>query len=316
MLVYDKAYVDLKNEYLVPLTSYSVPYGHLKKNNIKDAILTRSTSITIVNEKEYVFHFDEDYLFKALLGDIELFYIRKLIHSGDTGFCNGEGLSANWNIVTHYYNAFFAASLMLRLCYRGNIFLDAIIRKQIEQMISYITGSIVRLDSNQFYEVSEENGKLVLKLTSATDNTHELVWNKMNDLIQEMIMLSRPKSDERLILSTIKKINSGLKSTFPSQLRNRVNYQTLYGLDYVDKKLFQVNQHLNWLQYLLSFSNTTDDNQIACYMYAYTKYIEFFCSNFIAEYYEIKGNENGILKNINANRTSKIPKEHPIFVFQ
>ena len=314
MHVYDKAYMDCRSKYLIPLTSYSVPYSRLRNTNIKNAILTKSTSIDINNDTEYEFCFDEDYLFKALLGEIELFYIRKNIQKADSVFCKGDGISANWNIVTNYYNAFFAASLMLRLCYRGNIFFDNRLRRQLEQMISNVTGSVRRLDSNQFYEVYEKNGKYVLKLTKSIDMTHELVWRKMGGLINEMLMISRPGSDEWLILTAIKQINNGLNSTFPSQLRNRVNYQTLYGLEYVDKKLFQINENINWIRCLLNFEDTADDNQIACYMYAYTKYIECFCSNFIAEYYDIRGNENGILKTLNSNRSIKIEKEKPIFI--
>ena len=278
-------------------------------------ILTKSTSVDILSNNAYVFHFDENYLLKALLGDIELFYIRKLIQKNDSDFCCGEGISANWNIVTQYYNAFFAASLMLRLCHRGNIFLDNSLRKQIEQLIFNITGSVVRLDSNQYYEAYEENGKYVLKLTPASDGTHELVWIKMNELINEMLLLSRSKSDEKSILQAIKQINNSLKIPFPSQLRNRVNYQTAYGLEYVDNKLFQLNKNICWQSYLLGFSDTKNDNQIACYMYSYTKYIECFCSNFIAEYYDIKGNENGILRNMNSKSSFKFPKEQAIYSF-
>lgn len=315
MHVYDKAYLDIKNRYLVPLTSYSVPYSHLRNTNIKSAIITKSTSVDKLSDSEYVFHFDEDYLYKALLGDIELFYIRKIIQKADSEFCKGDEISANWNIVTNYYNAFFAASLMLRLCHRGNIFFDNSIRRQLEIMVSNITGAVVKLESNQFYEAYEDKGNYVLKLTKANDGTHELVWRKMDTLINEMIMLSRASSDEKVILTAIQQINNTLKNTFPSQLRNRVNYQTVYGLEYIDKKLFQLNENIDWVRYLIGFSDTKDDNQIACYMFAYTKFIEHFCSNLIAEYYEMKGNENGILKTVNSHRTIKIPKDQSIFVF-
>lgn len=127
--------------------------------------------------------------------------------------------------------------------------------------------------------------------------------------------LSRANSDERVLLTGIKQINNTLKNTYPSQLRNRVNYQTAYGLEYIDKKLFHLNENIDWVRYLVGFSDTKNDNQIACYMYAYTKYIENFCSNFIAEYYDLKGNENGILKTINSNRSKNIEMDKPRFVF-
>ena len=204
---------------------------------------------------------------------------------------------------------------MLRLCHRGNVFLDAELKTSLEQLVSNVTNTLVKLESNQFYEVEKVDEKYVLRLTRATDATHELVWRKMDSLLDEMTILSRSKSDEKTILSAIKHINSSLKSTFPSQLRNRVNYQTVYGLEHVDRKLYQLNESIDWIKCLLGFSGTTNDNQIACYMYAYTKYMEYFCSNFIAEYYDIRGKENGILKAINANQNHKIENDKLRFVF-
>lgn len=179
-----------------------------------------------------------------------------------------------------------------------------------------MTGTVVKLDSNQFYEVLEENNEYVLKLQSMNpDGTHEVVWKKMDLLVDELRMITRKGSDEALLLASIKEINNKLVNTYPSKLRNRVNYQPIYGLQYVDRKLFSINENLSWPRQLLHFEDTDDDNQIACYMYAYTKYIEQFCKNLIAEYYAIKGNENGILKRINNNRPDKIGKFGPKYSY-
>lgn len=316
MLIYDRAYTEIKNKYIVPLTNFSVPYTHLKNSNIKSIILSKSKSVEIRNGNEYVFFFEKSDLLKGLLGDIELFYIRYIIQNYDVREISKANVSANWNIVSNYYNAFFVASLFLRLCYRGNIFLDNEIRKNTEKLISSVTGEVVKLDSNQFYEVIEEESELVLKLQPMKPvGTHELVWKQMDLLVDELRMLARKKSDEALILTSIKEINNKLVNTYPSKLRNRVNYQPVYGLQYVDKKLFPINENISWINQLLHFEDTDDDNQIACYMYAYTKYIEQFCINIITEYYTIKGYENGILKKINDNRSDKIGKGELIYSF-
>ena len=70
MLIYDKAYMELKNKYLIPITKYSVPYTHLRNTNIKKIILNKSTAVDMPRDNEYVFHFDENNLLKGLLGDI------------------------------------------------------------------------------------------------------------------------------------------------------------------------------------------------------------------------------------------------------
>lgn len=301
MFVYDKAFMELRSKYLIPIANYSVSYNHLRNMNIKNIILTKSKAIDVLNDNEYIFHFDESDILKGLLGDIELFYIRQVIQRRDAEICGGLRISANWNIVTNYYRAFFTASLMLRLCHRGNIFFDKELKRNIEKLISNVTGNVMRLDSNQFYEVDKINDEFVLKIVPMKDGTHELVWKKMDELINQMLLLTRKKTDEALVLGEIKKINDKLKNTYPSQLRNRVNYQPLYGLEYLDKNLFHINKKISWMEQLLNFENTDNDNKIGCYMYAYTKYMEHFCLNFIAEYYNIRGNENGIIKHLNKN---------------
>ena len=140
-------------------------------------------------------------------------------------------------------------------------------------------------------------------------NTHEIVWKKMDELINEFLLLSNHSSDEQTILKSIKNINNKLSSTYPSQLRNRVNYQPLYGIEYIEKRLFPMNSNVSWVKELISFdwSEVKDnDNRIADVCLAYGKYIEIMCEKLISEYYNIRGNESGILRKINEGREEKI----------
>ena len=100
MLIYDKAYTAIKNKYIIPLSEYSVPYRNLKKVNIKEILYSRFTSVEETGRDIFEFYFDQDILMKGLLGDIQLFYLRQLIQKQDVQECMGQGISANWNIVT------------------------------------------------------------------------------------------------------------------------------------------------------------------------------------------------------------------------
>lgn len=307
MLIFDRAYTEIKNKYIVPLSSYAVQYRSLRSVNIKAFLNNKWISVEEDSPGVYLFHFVRDDLYKGVLGDIELFYIRQLIQSYDVESIRLTSISANWSIVTYYYNAFFAASLLLRLCHRGNIFLDELLRRNVEGLVSQVLGEVIKLDSNMFYEVIDNNSDKLLKLrSSGKSNTHELVWVEMDKLIDEMRLLSRRGSEEFVFLDAIKRINNHLQNTYPSKLRNRVNYQPIYGLWYLDKKLFVVNSKISWIDTILGFSDTSDDNQIACTMLAYSKYIEYLCNNLIAEYFQMKGNQNGIIKKINESRPVKL----------
>lgn len=319
MLIFDKAYYEFRNKYIVPLSQYSVQYRSMKNVNIKQILFTKFTSVDEVSKSEFVFHFDKDTLLKGLLGDIQLFYLRQLIQYQDAKLCMSPMISANWNIVSNYYYSFFCGSLLLRLCFRGNIFIDSENKRKLEVLVSNTLGHAISLDSNQFFEIIvNSNNELALKLSKAIANTHELVWKKLDEVLDEMLLLSRNNSDEMLLLKSIKKVNTKLGNTYPSKLRNRVNYQPIYGMDYLDKKLYPImdKQGDSWLSYLLDYGDTKfDDNQIACAMVAYTKYIENMCNNFIAEYFELRGNANGVLKQFNKNRENKITIPEKKYVF-
>lgn len=307
MIIFDKAYTEIKNKYIVPLSEYSIQYRSVKNLNIKEILYSKFISVEKIEKNVYVFRFEQDLLLKGLLGDIFLFYLRQLIQAKDARECTDKDISANWNIVTHYYNFFFSSSLLLRLCFRGNIFLDIDNKHKLERLISRTIGEVISLDSNQFYEVINDDGEFVLKMSKGLDNTHEIVWKKMDLLIEEFLMLCRDNSDEKLLLTTIKKISTELGNTYPSKLRNRVNYQPIYGMKYIENKLYPLNQSHTWLLNLLKYNGCkNDDNQIACIMLAYSEYIQCFCDNLIAEYYEIRGNQNGIIKQFNKKYNDKI----------
>lgn len=301
MLIYDKAYIEIRNKYILPLTEYTVQYKSLRKNNIKEILVSKFISVTEKDNKALMFSFETDVLYKGLLGDIQMFYLRYLLQRRDVIEIEPLSLSPNWNIVTHYYEAFFAASLLLRLLHRGNIFLDGKVKRELERLVGCNLGYAVALDSNQFYEIVQENGKEYLKMQKGNSNTHELVWEKMDQIIDEMLLLSRTNSSEKILLSSIKKINSRLSKTYPSQIRNRVNYQPQYGLETLERKIYSVNPNMYWVEFLLKNDaiSWNDENSVVNALFCYKQYITQLCSNLIAEYFTIKGNSNGVLKKYN-----------------
>lgn len=313
MLIFDKGYMEIRNKYILPLSKYTVPYKSLKNTNIKDILNGKFSNVKKADDGKYILYFDEDILMKALLGDIELLYIRMLLQENDIDQINKnrKNISPNWNIVTNYYFSYFAASLFLRLCFRGNIFVEKELKKTMEFIISEYVGEIIVLDSNMVYEVLFLKGEYVLKLSTGLANTHELVWKELDKLIREIIMLSRQNSDEYLLLDAIKDINQKLGVVYPSQLRNRINYQMKYGIECLEKKIYpiNINEYPSWIKELLNFNIGEvrgNDTRIANVYVAYSVYIKIFAKKLIAEYYELRGNQNGIIKKMNTYRNEKI----------
>lgn len=317
MLVYDAAYNSLRSKYIVPLTDYSIRYDSLKKNNIKEILVSKFISVQKDSDGDLLFTFEQDVLLKALLGDIQLFFIRTKIQKIDATTSANVNFSSNWNIVTHYYFGFFCASLLLRLCFKGNIFLDDKMKRELEKLVSQVLGEVIKLDSNQFYEVVIANsGEYVLKLSKANANTHEVVWKKVDALLDEMLLITRKKSDEELVLKAIKNMNYSLSNTFPSKLRNAVNYQSLYGLKYLNNSLYPIDSNISWLRNLIHYQKMRDDNQVASAMYSYICYLEILCDNLMSEYFKIRGNQNGLIKNINKKCNNAIHVPNIRYVFE
>lgn len=296
MLLYDQAYTSVKNRYVVPIANFGVRFDRLGKKNIKNALIQARTVITC-GTKRYRFDIDKEELLTSLVGDINLFYLKYLIQRRDVVKI-GDEVSPTWDVVTVYYEAFFAASLLLRLLHRGNIFLDKGIKNILEQTISQVCSENVTLDENQFFMISCEENSSYIMLRKADGNTHEQVWKEVSNIINEMCRLSREKSDEKALLLSIQKMNTQLGATFPSQLRNRVNYQTKSAIDVVERRIHSVNTNTAWASFLLAYNakgNQEDDSLITA-LYSYSQYIKNLCNNLVYEYYEIYGRGNGVVK--------------------
>lgn len=319
MLILDKGYNETRNKFVKPLSDYSVQYRHLRNSNIKNIMLTKTKNVEKSGNKEYKFYFNESDLFKGLLGDILLFYIRSILQKNDfEQMIKNTQFSANWNIVTNYYLAFFNASLLLRICHRGNIFFDKENKKDIEYIISTMIGEIIEIDSNQFFSIQKIDGEYILFLSKAEANTHEVVWKKIHVLLDEILLLSNLKSEERAFLLSCQCINQKLADTFPSQLRNKVNYQPIYGLEFLEKNLFSIRKNENWVKEIIGFDISevkNNDKRMVNVYSAYTTYIEKLTYRLMQDYFEMKGSGDYILSQVNKCREKKIEIEEIGFVY-
>lgn len=83
MLILDKGYVEIRNKYVRPLSQYYIQYRQLKNCNVKSVLLKSIQNVRKNTVNEYIIDIDEEILFKALLGDAFLFYIRSIIQKND-----------------------------------------------------------------------------------------------------------------------------------------------------------------------------------------------------------------------------------------
>ena len=113
-------------------------------------------------------------------------------------------------------------------------------------------------------------------------------------------------------------INRKLSATFPSKLRNKVNYQPIYGMEAIDKKLLSITNGDNWVKEIIGFDIKEidgNDNRLVNIYTAYTTYIEKIAYRLIQDYFEMIAREDHILAQINRLRENKIIIEKIPFVY-
>lgn len=190
------------------------------------------------------------------------------------------------------------------------------------QIISAFTSESITLKSNYFFqiELNERDLEYTLTLHESSNMTHELVWEKINDLLEEVKKGAIATSDEYTILQCISIVNRRKKPIYPSRLRNIVNYQAYYGIKEIERKYSAANildYNEDWLSAIIGFDNrkSDDDQQQINLFVSYVRYLYAFTFNLVNEYIERRGRKSGVLSSINKNRVNKITPPASIFTY-
>lgn len=319
MLVFDKGFMYLRQEYICSLASYSIRNESINTNGIK-SVLQKNQYITggCNNNGEYIFVFNVDIILKAQLADAWKAYIRTIIQrdSATQIYTLQPDYCPNWSIVTDYYFSFFCACTVLRLTMRGNMYIDSETSKKVSDNMSDIEGESLKIpEGNAIYYIrkskSSEQYELVIKKESRS--THESIWYQMEGLIKEMSNKSMPKTEEMIILNSIKSLLKSLGPAFPSTLRNEVNYQLQYGYMAVNKDINPCNACRNgsykWSANLIAYDGKDKTLPVRQARFCeYTEYIFRLMLNLEHEYRAIEGKNKSLWAFINRKRVRKIIK--------
>ena len=316
MLIYDSGFMYLRQEYILPLSKYSVHNSSINANGIKNILNEQKYTNFRFESNQYVFEFDESLLLKAQLADAWKAYIRAIIQrdAACKNYIHQPDYCPNWSIVTDYYFAFFCACTILRLTFKGNMYIDFRLAKKISGFITDILGNPVKFpDGNIKYAIrtSLSYGKYELVIQKSDKSTHEDIWIQMAGLIEEIYEHAGAGTDEKLILTSFKSVFDVLGDNFPSSLRNEVNYQLQYGYLAITKSVLPANacnnKTGNWLTELLSYDNKTKTLPVRETRFCeYTEYLYRLMLNLEHQYREISGKGTSLLALINDKRSDKI----------
>jgi len=325
MLIFNQRLNSLVSKYIVHLLEYGVPYSKLRQNALRSILTEKPVNVIVNKDNSTTFYFNKSDLLKALNNDISLFYIRTLLQreAARNQYSDVADKSTNWSIVTDYYYAFFLGGLLLRLCHKGTFYFDNTERDRLRTVVSIISGQPSYIGNNCYFviELNDTDREYKLNLYTSGSKTHELVWERVSKLMSEITSLDpETSSDEYTVLKSIIELNKKMGATFPSKLRNKVNYRPHYGLREVDKEYYPskvIFEDANWLYSILSYDGKkTDDDQIIINLFAaYVRYIQALAFNLLNAYDERRGRGAGILSSINKNRTSKITQPTSVITY-
>lgn len=226
----------IRNENILPLASYKIKHKKSLDYEFKNFLSNNITSVINVDSSEYILEYDKDEFYKNLIIDIENLYSKSLIQLCDFRK-NHLSLSPTWSFVTQYYFAFFNLNLFFRIKHQGFVYFDPNSASLISNICTALQNSMIKFHKGDyFFEIVP-----CLSVSSVhvrfkkSDTVHRSLWDKLN---QELTIYERKASaHEVLVLNFIKQAQDVFGNNFPSEMRNKVNYQPNYGLKNIHKML-------------------------------------------------------------------------------
>lgn len=182
--------------------------------------------------------------------------------------------STGWATVQMYYSAFFAAHAILRIYGRACVQLE---KNHVDIVlgiagISYYDSSVNGIE-NGFYFASILNDEIEF---SKIKESHADTWASFSKLLMWLIDnipkttgLGVHKSEALTLISNIKAalhISGATKGNWPSQIRNKINYQHTHGVWYPYKSAIHDSEMIlrnnEWLKDPTFFNLETNNNDI------------------------------------------------------
>ncbi|TYT73678.1 hypothetical protein [Desulfobotulus mexicanus] len=245
-----------------------VANGHyLVSECLEPSTKNRATEFELQFQQSEILH-------ASLANDCNRFAQAAIESIWSVGKINKLPKSTGWAAVQMYYSAFFAAHALLRIYGLACSQLEGDYVDKVFQIASVteLDGGVSSIE-NGFYFSSILNNKIKFnKLKDSHADTwlsfsKLLIW--LIDNISNTTGLGKHKSDALTLISNIKAalhMSGAAKGNWPSQIRNKVNYQHTHGVWYPYKGALHdhdiVLRNTEWLKSPVSFDLGGKNNDI------------------------------------------------------
>ena len=213
-------------------------------------------------------------LHASLANDCNRFSQAAIESMWSVGKVNKLPKSAGWAAVQMYYSAFFAAHALLRIYGLACSQLEGAHVDKVFQIAcaTHLDGGVSSIE-NGFYFSSISNNKIKF---SKLKDSHADTWSSFSKLLIWLIDnisnttgLGKHKSDALTLISNIKAalhMSGAARGNWPSQIRNKVNYQHTHGVWYPYKGALHdhetVLRNTEWLKDPTFFDLGRNNNDI------------------------------------------------------
>lgn len=223
MDLFGNNFLDIRNNHIIPLVNYGILRNKYQFWSLKDVLTQNIISLNKLAGKSVEIEVSKSDYYKALHCEIELFMNKSIIQYSD--FSKSKSSSPCWSFVTLYYLTFFSATCFFRFLSKGFMFLSSEQKKRIEDYSLAVYSAPISLDSgNYYFSYKEENtnGNIVITLTFKGESVHKLNWIQLENTLRDFLPIC--DNDEKVIYTAFLTHFSKFKSEFPSNLRNKLNY--------------------------------------------------------------------------------------------
>jgi hypothetical protein len=225
---------------------------------------------------EFLLRFQKtEILHASLANDCNRFALAAIESMWSVGKVNKLPKSTGWAAVKMYYSAFFSAHALLRIYGRACSQLEGDHVDKVFEIASatQLDGGVSNIE-NGFYFSSISNNEIKF---SKLKDSHADTWSSFSKLliwlvenISDTTGLGKHKSETLTLISNIKAAlhtSGAAKGNWPSQIRNKVNYQHSHGVWYPYKGALHNNEMLlrntEWLKDPTSFDLGAHNSDIS-----------------------------------------------------
>jgi hypothetical protein len=317
MIIFDTQFSQLRNKYIFPLIPYGKPQKSIKFFDLKDTLSSKVDGVVIgTHNNSYSLKIGKDVFFNSLTCDIELFYTRMVVQYVDLQ--KNINLSPAWQYVTSYYLFFFSITTLFRLLHKGFVYFNDSQAKNLSRLLTALGNQAININSGNYsFSVSEIlTDYVTIELNFVGSDVHKNTWNKSKSLIDDVRINAR-KNDEKSILDALSIINNSIGASFPSETRNKINYNGIYGLESVVNTIYRNGLIANtnsFAKQIIAYEKPLNDdiNSYIKYSCLYGSYIFSLTHKLYEEYRERNNKPKNDFHNL---RTSFLKKNNIELVF-